>query len=225
MWVNQSLLTVCTKRADFYTLTMRKILIKSFCEVRMPFTDRAASSCQDLSFGMLPPGDSVWWKCQECGGEGTGHRRMLFMMRIISQGSSWSIVLDFHRLDYFLKREWYLLWLCSLGETFQAGLCQGFKNLKMDESRPKFSTPNAVKLFKADDLWRSAETVWTEFNPEGLEDGKAKRHWFWKVTALWVKGSFWFPKVERSQLHFIWETVQSVGQTDMNSYIIFLLLQ
>ena len=134
-------------------------------------------------------------------------------------------LLDFHRLDYFLKREWNLQWLCSLGETFQAGLCQGFKNLKMDESRPKFSTPNAVKLFKADDLWRSAETVWTEFNPEGLEDGKAKRHWFWKVTALWVKGSFWFPKVERSQLHFIWETVQSVGQTDMNSYIIFLLLQ
>lgn len=135
-------------------------------------------------------------KKKECGGEGAGHRRMLFMMRIISQGSSWLIVLDFHRLDYFLKREWNLQWPCNLGETFQAGLCQGFKNLKMDESRPKFSTPNAVKLFKADDLWRSAETVWTEFNPEGLEDGKAKRHWFWKVTALWVKGSFWFPKAE-----------------------------
>lgn len=108
----------------------------------------------------------------------------------------WSIALDFHRLDYFLKREWNLQRLCSLGEIFQAGLCQGFKSLKMDGSRPKFSTPNAVKLCKADDLWRSAETVWTEFNPEGPEDGKAKRHWFWKVTALWVKGGFRFPNAE-----------------------------
>ena len=96
MWVNQSLLTVYTKRADFYTLTVRKILVKSFCEVRMPFTDRAASSCQDLSFGMLPPGESVWRRCQECGGKRTGQRRVLFMMRMISQGSGWLI----HRFGF-----------------------------------------------------------------------------------------------------------------------------
>lgn len=139
----------------------------------------------------------MWWR-------GAGHRRMPTAMRIISQGSSWLIVfLDFHRLDYFLKREWNLKWLCNLGETFQTGLCQGFRNLKMDESRPRFSTPNAVKLFKADDLWRSAETVWTEFNPEGLEDGKAKRHWFWKVTALWVKGQLLISKAEESVAFYV----------------------
>lgn len=28
-------------------------------------------------------------------------------------------------------------------------------------------------LCKDDDLWRAVETVWTEINPEGHEDGKA----------------------------------------------------
>ena len=67
-------------------------------------------------------------------------RRALFMMRIISQRSSWSTVLDFHMLDYFLKREWNLQRLCGLPETFKAGLsAKGFKNLNKDESRPTLS--------------------------------------------------------------------------------------
>lgn len=131
----------------------------------------------------------MWWR-------GSWAQKECSLHWIISQGSSWLIVLDFHRLDYSLKEGVRAKWLCNLGETFQAGLCQGFRNLKMDESRPRFSTPNAVKLFKADDFVKVSRALWTEFNPEGLEDGKAKRHWFWKVTALWVKDSFWFPKAE-----------------------------